>query len=346
MKQIMFVSGSDLSAQLKLSLAEFSNRGFRFISITDFSAAIANIKNLCVDTVIVNAELRKLEAYQLAKEIKEYFKSSIKVFIYLPDSNASEGSKFGLVNAEVEDDKTILSLVNKVSTKSKQEYEIDENIIAVYGLHGGAGVSCVTLMLAEYFYKQNQKTLIAEASNNFGLKRLLNLESSHAIFSRDYSREFSQTKDLDWFRAFLQESLLVPGSFYLNLFNNIDEMQFFNKSFPKKILSLSSNLDEAIDSFKNANEALFTKQELLTNLFSISNLLKLGASELSGDSLLLFFELLQLGSQVVDNFIFDLGTDCFSNLNHQILKTSKNLVMVFRDNLNLKQDYLEQKNFF
>lgn len=346
MKQILFVSGTEISSQLRLSLSEMSDRGFRFMTIADFSKVIISLKSSCVDTVIINSESRKLEAYELAKDIKEHFKSSIKVYVYLPESSANEGSKFGLVNAEVEDDKTVLSLVNKISPESSQEYSIDENITAIYSLHGGVGASSISLILSEYFYQGKEKTLIAETTNNFGLKRLLNLDDGHAILSRDYSRDFNQSKDLDWFRAFLQESLLVPGSFYLNLFNDIQEKENFNSSFALKIQELSESLDEQIKSFENANDVLFTKQEFVSNLLGISNSLKLSAKELSGDSLILFFEILQLGSQIVDNFIFDIGSDCFSNLNHQILKTAKNLVVVFRDNIDLKDEYLAQKAFF
>ena len=345
MKQILFVSGSELSAQLKLSLSELSNRGFRFMTVAEFSKVIISLKNSCIDTVVINSESRKLEAYELAKDIKDHFKSSIKVFVYLPESSANEGSKFGLVNAEVEDDKSIASLVNKISPEGSQGYVIDENITAIYSLHGGVGASTISLALAEYFYQGKEKTLLAETTNNFGLKRLLNLEDGHAILSRDYSRDFNQGKDLDWFKAFLQESLLVPGSFYLNLFNNISERHGFNASFAAKVEELSVNLDEQISNFENSNEVLFTKQEFVSNLLGISNSMKLSAKELSGDSLTLFFEILQLGSQLVDIFIFDIGSDCFSNLNQQILKTAKNLVIVFRDNIDLKEEYLAQKEF-
>lgn len=345
MKQILFVSSQTLSPQLELCLSELNQKGFRFVTIREFSKVIKCIKNSLSDTVIIDSSEQKLESYELAKEIKQFFKSSIKVFVYLPDSSLNEASKFGLVNAEVEDEKSISTLVNKISSGTDQEFFVEENFSSIYGLDGGIGSSTIALILSEYLSKNSSKVLIAETTSNFSLKSLLKLEDDHAILANDYSKNYSQSRDLDWFRAFLNESLLMQGVYYLNLFNNLQDKKNYFLNQSNKLNQLREDLSKLARDFESSNELLFTKQDLISSLLTNADLLKIISKELSGESFGFFFEIMQLGSQLVNNFIFDLGTNLFSSLNRQVLRMTKNLIFVFRDNINLKEEYLKQKLF-
>lgn len=341
MKTILLVSATELVPELKLSLSELNTRGVNFLTEADFSKVINVIKMTGIDTVVINSQAKKLESYELAREIKHYFKSVIKVFVYLSDSNPNEGSRFGLVNAEVEDAKSVMSLVDKVFVSNFNNNQLKENIIALYSLHGGAGASSISIALSQYLMSSQQKTLIAESSNNSSIKKLLRINSVHSFFSEENFRMLNQNKDSDWFKAFLNESPAFTGLFYLELFKNIFEAEAYKESMRKKFLDLGDELQALKPTVAN----LYTEGDYLNRLTYLSNLTKLHYNEISGQHISLFYEIIRLGSQMFDNFIFDIGSDISSALNRQILKTAKTLVIVFKDKSCIKEEYLSHKNF-
>jgi MinD-like ATPase involved in chromosome partitioning or flagellar assembly len=338
---MLLVSATELAPELKLSLSELNTRGVSFVTETDFSRVLSVIKMTGIDTVIINSHAKKLESYELAREIRHYFKSLIKVFVYLLDSNPNEGSRFGLVNAEVEDAKTVMSLVDKVFIANSENNQLNENITVLYSLHGGAGASSISIALAEYLTNSQQKTLIAENSNNSSIKKLLRINPAHSFFSEENFRVLNQNKDLDWFKAFLNESSVFAGLFYLELFKNIFEAEAYKESMRKKFLDLG----EELQALNPKTTKLYTENDCSNKLTYMSNLIKLYYNEITGQHITSFYEIIQLGSQIFDNFIFDIGSDISSALNRQILKAAKTLVIVFRDKPSIKEEYSNHKNF-
>jgi hypothetical protein len=67
------------------------------------------------------------------------------------------------------------------------------------------------------------------------------------------------------------------------------------------------------------------------------------SKELEGDSFSLFDEILQLGSKISRNIFFDLSSDLSSSINRQLLRFSKNIIIVFKDVHNIKGEYLSHK---
>jgi hypothetical protein len=243
MKTILLVSSTELAPELKLSLSELVARGANFVTETDFSRVINLLRSTAIDTVIINSLDKKLESYELARDIKHYFKSMIKVFVYLSDSNPNEGSRFGLVNAEVEVAKSVMSLVDKVLIANLGNNQCSDNIISLYSLHGGVGVSSITITLAEYFSNIGKKSLIAETTNNFSIRKLLKVNPVHSFFSQENFRALNQNKDMDWFKAFLNESSILQGLFYIDLFKDILEIESYNESIRQKFLNLIEELN-------------------------------------------------------------------------------------------------------
>ena len=128
---------------------------------------------------------------------------------------------------------------------------------------------------------------------------------------------------------------------YLNLFANIKQRNQYLSQAAKFSTELSNKLEELAE----AKLDLFAAQEFRSKLLNIANSLQLLNRELEGESFSLFDELVQLGSKLSKIMFFDLSQDILSPLNKQLLKFSKNIVVVFRDGQSMKQEYLEHKAY-
>ena len=336
MTDILFVSETDIRSELQLAQSEIAHRGYSISQAVRFDKAIDLLKISSPNIVLINAYSKKLEAYDLARDIKEAFRGAIKVFVYLPESSPNEGSKFGLLNAEVEDQSSIKAIVNKLSHKKQREYILEENISSIYSLSGGVGSSFMTILLAYVLNYYNQESLVIESSNTFTIRESLNIETNLALLSRDRSKEFNQSRDLDWFNGFLSNPALAPKMSYLNLFMSIEERMYYLDQGISFATGLAANLEEIGN--KPSQEARF-------EILNIANSVKLLAKDMEGDSFSLFDEILQLGSKVSKNIFFDLSSDLSSSINRQLLRFSKNIVIVFKDIHNIKGEYLSHKRF-
>lgn len=345
MTDILFVSETDVCTELQLAQAEIAHRGFGLSQAVRFDKVIDFLKISPLNIVLINAYSKKLEAYDLARDIKDTFRGAIKVYVYLPDSNPNEGSKFGLLNAEVEDQSSIRAIVNKLNPKQQREYILEENISSIYSLNGGAGSSFITILLAYVLNYYNQESLVLESSNTFSIRGYLNIDTSLALLSRDRSREINQVRDLDWFSGFLSNPALAPKMSYLNLFTNVEERMSYLDQAISFAANLARSLEETVTKSSVFDEdiSVYSLKEARSKILNIANSMKLFSKELEGDSFSLFDEILQLGSKISRNIFFDLSSDLSSSINRQLLRFSKNLIIVFKDVHNIKGEYLSHK---
>jgi hypothetical protein len=339
MTDILFASESEINPELRLSQSEIAHRSYSMTQAIKFSRVIEILKHSSINVVLINAHERKLEAYELAREIKENFRGAIKTFVYLPNSNANEGSKFGLLNAEVEDEHSIKTIAEKICPNKDRDYVLEENISSFYSLSGGAGSSFITILLS--YVLEHEKVLLLESNNSFNLRNSLTIPTQLSLLSRDRSKEINQVRDLDWFMAYVSQTQFLPNLYYLNLFNNIKQRDQYLSQASKFSLDLSSKLEELAGS----KPELFATQEFKSKLHNIANSLLVLNRELEGESYSLFDELVQLGSKLSKTMFFDLSQDIISPLNKQLLKFSKNIVVVFRDSQSMKQEFQEQKAY-
>lgn len=330
---ILLASENDLSSSIKLFLLECNNRSISISSPSRFAEVVTRVKRFKYNIVIINAQDNKLEALNLCYNLKQEFKGSIKAFVYISEANAHEGSKFGLLNAEVEDDQSIKALVDKVLIY-ETNIVIEENITSVLNLTGDSGASFVTLLLAYGLNLQQTHALVLETGNDFALKRYLNLDSGLALLSNDSGLEPSTDKDVEWFKTFLLRSEKFSGTFYLNLFNNYqDKMTFANCQ-----LGLINLILKDLEDFQDQP---INKKKITVIKESLRYLIK----ELDGSSKSLFNEIVCLGSKFAKNFFFDLGSDYVSGLNSQLLSFSKNLIILFKDRKNIAIQYKSFRDY-
>ncbi len=348
MTDILFISETDIKAELQLAQSEMVHCGYSISQAVRFDKAIDLLRISSINVVLINAASKKLEAYDLVRDIKEVFRGAIKVFVYLPESNPNEGSKFGLLNAEVEDHLSIKTIVNKLNPKKQREYILEENISSVYSLNGGAGSSFITILLAYVLNYHNQESLVLESSNTFSIRDSLRIEPGLALLSRDRSKEINQARDLDWFNGFLANPALAPKMSYLNLFTNVAERMSYLDQGIDFAINLANNLEEIVTKssiFNDETTHLYSAQEARSKILNIANSTKLLAKDMEGDSFSLFDEILQLGSKVSKNIFFDLSSDLSSSINKQLLRFSKNLIIVFKDVHKAKEEYWAHKKF-
>ncbi len=343
MSDILFVSESEVLPELELAKNEISHYNYNLSFPVNFNKAVDFLKGTTASIVLINANSRKIEAYELAKEIKEIFRGGIKTFVYLPNSSPNEGSKFGLVNAEVEDEKSITNIVDKLPAKDKRDYILDENVISIYSMSGGAGTSFISILMAYVLDYYSQETVLLESTNTNAIKRYLNLAPKLSLLMRDKSKELDQAKDLDWFSGFISKTPFIKKLSYLNLFNKAEDKQIYLDQASAVLQKLADDINDLIETTKNRPKL---KDEMDAYMFGLSNSLKLVSKELEGESFSLFDEVIQLGSKLSKNIVFDIGNDVYNPINKQLLKLSNNLVVVFRDVNNLRETYQDQKAFF
>ncbi len=342
MTDILFISETEIRSELQLAQTEITHHGYTLSQPIRFDKAINLLRINEINMVLINAHNKKLEAYDLAREIKEIFRSAIKVIVYLPESNANEGSKFGLLNAEVEDQSSIKTIVNKLCPKKHRDYICQENISCIYSLNGGTGSSFITILLAYILNFHNQDSLILESSNSFSIRDSLNIESGLALLSRDRSKEINQARDMDWFQSFISNPTLIAKMSYLNLFNNIRErMHYLDQASV-----FATKLAEDLETFLKKDSDSHHLETIQNKLLGTTNSIKLLAKELEGDSFSLFDEVFNLGAKISKNIFVDISSDTSSLINKQLLRFSKNIVIVFKDLYQIKTNYLNHKQFF
>lgn len=342
MNDILFVSDTEILPELELAQNEMVHYGYSLSFTVSMSKTLDYLKATTVSVVLINAHNKKIEAYELCKDIKESFRGAIKVIVFLPESTANEGSRFGLVNAEVEDSKTIQGIVDKLPKKNTRDYILDENVLSFYSLDGGCGATMMTILAAYVLDYYQHDTLVLESSNTLTIKNKLAIRDNKLpLLTRDKAREYDQAKDVDWFNGFVSKSKFIPRLNYLNLFkNSLDKTDFVESS--SKVLS---KLSEDIESFLE-KEQNFRKEEVKAQLFGLANSLKLITRDIQGDSYSLFDEIVQLGSKVAKTFLFDISSDICTPLNKQLLGFSNNIIVIFKDAANIKEEYLAQKKYF
>lgn len=288
MNDILFVSEAAIPPELELARDEISHYGYSLSFPIQLSKVLDYLKATTTSIVLINAENKKIEAYELCKTIKDNFRGAIKVFVYLPKSNPNEGSRFGLANAEVEDEYSIKDIVSKLPQKDIREYILDENIISIYGLNGGCGSSTLSILIAYVLDYYNQTSLLLESSNTLSIKKLLDLEDRLPLLMRDRGKEFNQAKDYDWFSGFISRTSLIPNMAYLNLFEWSRDKDKYLEQTNVLLGKITNKLNGLIDKNSDGFEA---------QLFGIANSLKLLLKDLEGNSYSLFDELIQLGSK-------------------------------------------------
>ncbi len=339
MSNILFVSESEIPNELELAKREILEDGFTISGPVQYNKAIFILKNTAFDIVLINAKDNKLNAYELVADLKQNFRNSMQVIVYLPGSNSCEGSKFGKYNADVEDENSIKNVRDRLVQKAQKHFSIDENIYSFVSIDGALGCSSMAILLAKYFNQMNKSALLLESNNKFSIKNMLNLETQHALLSRDKSKELNQIKDFEWFSSFLNKSKLLDKTFYLHLFHSLTERQEFLESSSK----ILDELVKQFDLFTNSFDKDADTKSLKIGLFDLSNKLKLVCKELNGSSYSLFEELVQLGSQYSQNIIMDLSNDISTSLNKQLLSFSKYIIVVFTDSIDAKTNFLNHK---
>lgn len=326
MTDILFVSETNIHPNLELVLEELIAQKIRISKSLDFSSATNHLKSNFFETVIINGDSKKLDSYELCKEIKTNFRNSIKVYVFIADANANEGSKFGLVEAEVEDKDSIKNLANKIYAKKQKNIEIEENIISFYSPYGGLGLSSICSLTAYTLDHLNKTSLLLETNENQSIKRLFEFGESLTFLNHEQS---GSNQDLDWFYGFISKTTLMPNVHYLNLFNSINDKSNSQQKLNNKLNDLIHELEKSSP-----------------NIRLVHSSLKLINKEIQGESLALFNHIIQTGSKLTENFIFDLGRDVFSSFNKQLLKYSQNLVIMLKDTPYLKEEFIDHKKYF
>lgn len=339
-KKILLVSETALCSSLELVCAELTSRQIKVSSPQKINAAIEILKSSEITTVLINAQNNKLEALNLSRDIKEIFRYAVDVFVYIPDASLAEASQFGKYNAQVEDQNTIAEIVNRFKFQDGRKYIIEENVTSIYSLNGGCGSSFITILLAKYLSDFKQNSLVIESSNKNSIKEMLNLNTGLALLSRDKSKEINQVKDYEWLQTFISYSHQIERMSYLNLFNSIQERNQHSKSSIESLQRLAQSFEEIHNSI-NENTL-----DCRSNLGSMISSLKLITKDIEGNSFNIFEEIIQLGSKVSSNIFFDISSDISSSLNKQLLNFSKNIIIIFKDSLDIKNEFQKQKEFF
>lgn len=341
MNEILLISETEILPELELAKQEVLHYGYTFTSPIPGNRTLTYLQSTTINTVLINAYKHKLEALRICQSIKDQFRGAIKVFVFIPNSTPNEGSKFGLANAEVEDKKSIINLIEKLPNESNRNYILQENIISTYSLNGGSGSSTLSLLLAHLLDRSKEKTLVLESSNNFSIKKYLSLNNRISLLSRDRSKELGQAKDIDWLNGFISKSSLIPNMSYLNLFSNSME----RSNYLANISPILNKIAEEINALATKSQTnSITNEELDAQFFTISNSLKLISKECEGDSYSLFEEIIQIGSKISKNLLFDLSSDLHSPLNKQLLKLSNKLLILFKDSYSSKDELASIKS--
>jgi hypothetical protein len=327
---ILYASNTEASSSLKSLIAEANQKGFIFTPAILFKDLLNEVKKESSKIILINAEESKLEALELCRSLKSEYKGSVKVFVYMSQSSASEGSRFGLLNAEVEDENSIKLFCDKLFALNN-EYIIDENITCFASLSGSSGASFTSIALASMLEDFSANAILLENSANFALRDYLSISTNLSLLGGDLDDNKLTSNDLDWFKSFIYKSDILETSLYLNLFNDFKEKYQYNLNNISFLGHLASEL-RSNDINKTKNNAVADSLELLEKDFQ-------------GKSFSLFNEVIGLGSKLTKNFFIDIGSDFYSSLNLQFLHLAKNCVVFFRDNKEINSEFKALKNY-
>ncbi len=316
MSDILFISTTPLNPELELLRNEISSRGFSFSEIYNLEKVVSVLKITQAKTLIINAENNKIEVFEFCNRIKDTYTHSLQIFVYLPDATINEASKFGLLGAEVEDQNSIANVVDKLLHNNQEELN-KKNIIGFLQINGSNGLSSMLSLFAIFLSEKNKNITIAESSNRKSLAQFFAIPEIPDLLASENKNEIIE-KDSDWFTSFIT-STNQAKIHYLNLFNNINEkLQYENK----KILAL----DYLFQKIKNLDLKDF---DLSQKLWIYSNSLKLIKQDLEGSSSSILQEALEFIFRNSELLLCDLGNDCYSSINKEILRRSKYLILVF-----------------
>lgn len=340
MSEILFISETELDQALSDAIQELNSYQHSVSLAIKFDKAIDYLKAKECNTVLINAPKRKFEAYQLSKEIKELFRGAVRVLIYSNDSSVNEASKFGLVNAEVEDANSIVQIVDKLPKENKRDFIVNEKFFSIYALDKEEASTEIALMLAYVLSKNGVDSLLLESSNDNNIEERLGIGTKAALLDRDRSKETDLTKDLDWFLAYVSENPLFARSHYLHLFaNKINKLKYLQeqKLYAAK---LAKDLKEFIQDTEQSSSTAVAE-----NLYAIASTLESHGREINGKSHHLFDEIIHTGSKLCNYFICNLGSDLYSSVNQQLLYFSNQILVLIKDQSSsrLKEKYIQCK---
>jgi hypothetical protein len=327
---ILFASNTEVSTSLKFLISEANQKGFVFTPAILFQDLIGEIKKESSKIILINAEASKLEALELCRVLKNEFKGSVKVFVYMSQSSASEGSRFGLLNAEVEDENSIKLFCDKLLALNN-EYIIDENITCFASLSGSSGASFTSIALASLLEDFSSNALLLENSANFALRDYLSISTNLSLLGSDNDSATKVSNDLDWFKSFIYKSDLLSNGLYLNLFNDYKEKFSYLKNNATFLSHLASEL--------KSEDISLTKNR------AVADSLELVQRDILGNSFSVFNEIIGLGSKLSKNFFIDIGSDFYSPLNIQFLRLAKNCVIFFKDNKEINEEFKRLREF-
>jgi hypothetical protein len=327
---ILFASNTEASTSLKFLISEANQKGFVLTPGILFQDLMNEIKKESSKVILINTEGSKLEALELCRVLKNEYKGSVKVFVYMSQSSASEGSRFGMLNAEVEDENSIKLFCDKLLALNN-EYIIDENITCFASLSGSSGASFTSIALASLLEDFSSNALLLENSSNFAIKDYLSISTNLSLLGSDSESATKVSNDLDWFKSFIYKSELLPNSLYLNLFNDYKEKFTTVKNNASFLSHLASEL-KSEDISLTKNRAVADSLELLQR-------------DLLGNSFSMFNEIIGLGSKLSKNFFIDIGSDFYSPLNIQFLRLAKNCLVFFKDNKDINEEFKKLKEF-
>jgi|GEM_PF-2699534 len=327
MKEILYIADIGDDAEIDLLREELAHYSYSLSNAVTLAKALDFVRGY--QQVLINARDSKLAALELVKNIRDVYKGAIKVFVYLPKSSASEGSKFGHYGAEVEDELSIPRIIDKLPDASKRDYKVDEEIVVVHSMQGGAGASLLAILISNVLGKSGHSSLLMDLSPAAtSIRDALALEAKPALLSRDRNKEQDLSKDSDWFSGYISRSCFLPESFYLHLFESAAARDLFSLRAAKYSDAIASQLSAVA-----ARAAYYqhNPDELCASLRAATSSLALLSQELSGAAYSLFDEVLRPGSQLAKYFVIDIGTDISNSVSRQFLKFAKHMVVLLRD---------------
>ena len=328
--KILFAANADIDSNLKMLFSEANQKGFVFSNAIKYHEVVQTIKDENVKIVFINAVNSKLEALELCKDLKKEFKAAVKVFVYLHQSTANEGSRFGMLNAEVEDEQSLKLFCDKLLVLD-EECSIEENLVCFSSLSGSSGASFACIALTYLLEQYGSNAILLENSSSFSIRNLLSLDTNLALLSTNNDNSSKYNNDFECFKNFIYKIDNLPTSHYLNLFSN----------FYSKFDYLNSNYSFLQELAKE----LVDRSRLDEKSTAVANSLEFFYKDLQGSSFSLFNEIIGFGSKLSKNFFIDIGHDYFSAINLQFLRLAKYCLVFFTDQKQIAQDFKSLKSF-
>ncbi|MCE2928553.1 MAG: hypothetical protein LW817_02860 [Candidatus Caenarcaniphilales bacterium] len=337
MNQLLFVSETEIDAVLNSTIIDISSRAYSLSKIDNYSALFAHLQNFDKGIVLINAKANKIKAFELCRDLHDKYPKNFRVVVYLPEANASEGSAFGKLGADLEDFHSIKNFADKLSLSNEKSSKIS-NLTILASSAGGLGTSFFSIFLAHALGNYGP-VLLSESTNNFGIAKYLDLPHSNSIFNALKSRNQNVIKDNDWFLGYLTRLIMSPKSYYLTAFNNLENKLDYDQQYSNYIFNLAEKISNS-----TKTESLQFKNDINFDYLAAS--LNLLAKELSGQSSISLCEVLSLASNFAENILWDIGNDFNSLFNQQLLEKANQVILFVQDDLKLKNDIEKYQNLF